>query len=193
MKGIILLFALVFIFFMLWVAIWKILEPKKSVGEILREMKNVFASNPPAQQTVALYPGFNPVYENCRVYYEHFGIAVFDCLSSIAKKCLLGVPSNSEKIYCAEINDRIKISKGQYVFYYEIPWEMSSYQNILNGTTQKVPVTNIEDLFTRNLGAYTKRVFTFQDIKAWDLGTYIRVGVYGVNEAPIYPAGGIII
>lgn len=191
MKAIVLLFALMFTFFMLLVAIWKILEPKKSVGEILREMKNVFASNPPAQQTVALYPGFNPVYENCRVYYEHFGIAVFDCLSSIAKKCLLGVPSNSEKIYCAEINDRIKISKGQYVFYYEIPWEMSSYQNILNGTTQKVPVTNIENLFKGNLGAYTRGAFVFQNIRAWDLGTYIRIGVYGVDETSTCPAGGI--
>lgn len=111
MKAIVLLFALVFTFFMLWVATWKILEPKKSVGEIFREMENVFASNPPAQQTVALYPGFNPVYENYRVYYENLGTAVFGCLSSIAKKCLLEVPTTPTKIHCAEINDRVKLNK----------------------------------------------------------------------------------
>lgn len=191
MKSIVLLFALVFTFFMLWVAIWKILEPKKSVEEILNPIKAILtAPNTPSVQSVT-YPGYNQLYEENRIYYEHFGTAVFGCLSSIAKKCLLEVPATPTKIYCAEINDRVKLNKNKCEFFYEISWDLYARGGILTKPAQTVPVSQIENTISQNLGSYTRGFFTFETIRVWDVGDQIRVGVYGVNEASIYPVGGI--
>lgn len=162
----------------------------KKLGVDVGALLNCQSNQTPVQPV--MYPGMNPLYEDCRVHYEHFGTIIFSCLENVAKKCFLGVPKDFTKIFCAEINDRIKMRNGQYVFNYEIPWGMSSYQDVLKGTMQKVSVKDIEDIFSRNLGTYTRGAFTFANIKVWDLGSQIRIEVYGVNLTPIYPSGGIL-
>lgn len=163
----------------------------KKLGVDVGALLNCQSNQTPVQPV--MYPGMNPLYENCRVYYENFGTAVFDCLSSIAKKCLLEVPATPTKIYCAEINDRVKFNKNKCTFFYDISWDLYARGGILNKPAQTVPVSQIENTISQNLGSYTRGFFTFEAIRVWDLGNQIRVGVCGVNEAPIYPAGGIML
>lgn len=189
MKGIILLFALVFIFFMLWVAIWKILEPKKSVEEILNSIKDILTA--PNTPPVPLYPVAN-LYDNHQVDYENFSVIVRDCLLAVGGKCGLSAPRNPFQIHCVNVSSRVIKGAGGFTFNYDVETETPAFKDIVNKVDHSVPADDIARIFRDNLRVHSRGGYVYRDILIWPMGSSVRVEVQGVDRI-CPPVGGIVL
>lgn len=194
MKAIIILILLAVFF--LW--IWKMMEPEKSIWDILKEVLHTFKT-----PNMSSEPAGSPVQNQYWLYqtygtdYENFASIVWDCIKSLHRKFHLACPANTSDIYAAEIADRIKLNNGRLTFHYEISLSEVLYEGGMKRVTPPLDTQDLADALSRNLPAYMRGGYSFTgNITVWDIGnnTY-RIEIEGVVRQynPYICTGDIII
>lgn len=177
---------MLFLFALLGLCFWKILEPNKSVADILKEIKDVFVDhtyntdNTDQLSAMPMYPGFHPLYECNRVKYENMAVSVRDCMDKFAYKLRLSIPEDPTKIYSSEIADRVQsIDGNQIMFVYEVYREpVFQGRKVL-----KVADSEIQTALCNNLPGYLWGGLCYTGpICAKDVGSgRIRIQISGVK------------
>lgn len=200
MKAIVILF----LFAMIFLCLWKILEPEKSMSDILREIYSTVTDSdirPPTNQGQQQNQQQNHIIADMRLYqkysadYVHVGECVWNCLVSLQIKYALDCAGDKGKIFCSEIIDRIKMSGNRLIFTYEIKVNRRPY--IKDGTlySEKIDITAITNAIRANLPAYMCGGYYYTgNVFVWDIGkSMISIEINGVERNINICDGGDII
>lgn len=136
----------------------------------------------PQQQQPAPPPTPYGIYAEYKIFYEEMAHCLRDCLASVGRLCFLDCPRDVQKLYAAQVADRVKIVNGTVMFSYETA--RTGVQTSLN----KAPVystscAQISGILKTNLPAYLTPGLGFSDIHVFDIGNdYVRIVIENVNK-----------
>lgn len=193
---------ILFLFAMLFLFMWKILEPSKSMRDILQDIYSVIkgsdtrsSNNPTDVQQNPIIDGMG-LYQTYSADYVHVGECVWDCLVSLQAKYGLDCAGDKSKIYCSDIVNRVKKSGNRLIFTYEIKVNRRSY--IKDGTLvmEKIDIAAIANAIGANLPAYMRGGYYYTgNVFIWDIGkNMISIEINGVERnIDTYSGGNIII
>lgn len=182
-----------FLFAILGLCFWKMLEPNKSVADILKEIKGVFTGDTDQPSVMPMYPGHYPLYEQHRVSYEDMGVSVRECMDKLSRKSHISIPEDPTKVHSPEIADRVKlIGKNRIMFVYEVQREP-----LFQGEkVSKIADSVIETALRSNLPTYLWGGYCYMGpVYAKDIGGgRLRIEVLGVDRQYQNPnTGGLSI
>lgn len=181
----------------LWLCIWKMLEPNKSVADILKEVKSIFTDNTTQPPSVPLYSSLYPLFGQYRVEYEDFTASVWDCLDKLNSKLHLSVPTNCAKLYAPDVADRVRIvARNCLIFVYEVRAEPMMYGERMTDRSRTATYSAIETALRENLPSYMWGGYYYTGpVYVKDIGDgRIRIEVTGINRLIPNPnAGGVMI
>ncbi len=140
------------------------------------------------QKPVEPVPPPTPVelFNSNRVMYDEFCSCLYDCLKFVDRICKLNCPRDVQKLYAAQVADRVRVLKnGAVVFFYEAERSEADWnwgRKPHSGNTCE----NIADTLKANFPAYLTPGLSFSDIRVANIpNNYVRIAIININSAPV--------
>ena len=179
---------LAFLFF-----IGKLVDPTITVKDCLKSLYNVFFTSAPKQEqqnTVTVNPTYNPIYAQYHGHYGNFSTITQNGLKPLADKYDLKIHKDAEKIFCADVNDRVQLNGGSVTFAYEVTRQAPMYGGGMQEDTE-IDVDEMARLLTGNIQHNLRGGYCFQgNIDVWEIGkNRIRIEIHGIDRQCQNPGG----
>lgn len=179
---------LAFLFF-----IGKLVDPTITVKDCLKSLYDVFFTSVPKQEqqntTPSYNPGYNPIYAVYRGDYGNFSSITQDSLMPLEDKYDLVIHKNAQKIFCADVNERVQLHGGSVTFAYEVTRQVPMYGGGMQKDT-KIDVDEMARLLTGNIRHNLRGGYGFDKIDVWDIGgNRIKIEIHGVDRQNQNPGG----
>lgn len=173
--------------------IWKKLDPTITVKDCLKSLYDLFftpAPEPEQQNTVTVNPTYNPIYAQYHGHYRNFSTITQNGLKPLEDKYNLVVHKDAQKIFCADVNDRVQLNGGSVTFAYEVTRKAPMYGGGMQEDTE-IDVDEMARLLAGNIQHNLRGGYYFQgNIDVWEIGkNRIKIEIHGINRQNQNPGG----